>query len=256
MLAAVVVTAAAGCSGGAGAEGPQPTVVDSLPSIEEHDDVTHDERENANSSASDEKEHPTEDSDDEPSPIPASSEGPAQNWPEPEPPEEIYEPTEEGAEALIQYWFDARHYARITGDTGPLEHFSLEDCDLCNSHLERLDEVFSNEGWYVSEPDSVEDFYLRMESETVVSGLVALAESDFESYWGGEFYSETIADTIEAFGFAFYFEEGRWQMAELNYLDEYDPSHDETQSSQELVEGRAVSGVLPVVDHEVKGCAE
>lgn len=160
----------------------------------------------------------------EPTPVPASSDGPAENWPAPEPPDEIYEPTEEGAEALIQHWFDARHYARITGDTEPLEYVSLEECELCNAELEVLDEVYGNEGWYISEQDSVEENYLRLETSDTATGLLALSESNFETFWQNEPYDETPAESLSAFGFAFSHVDGRWQLHDLNYLGEYEES--------------------------------
>ena len=116
--------------------------------------------------------------------------------------------------------------------------------------------MFSNDGWYVSEPDSIEDFYLQMESETVVSGLLALDESDFESFWDSEFYSETVADTLEAFGFAFFFEDGRWQLAELNYLDEYVPHQNEVHLNEGAVEGRGAVGVLSEAHRTMEGGVE
>lgn len=228
VLAAVVSAAAVACAGSSNAEGPQPTVVDSLPPPGANGDAaspSSDEgAESPGASSPDDTDFHDEDDgpEAEPTPIPASSDGPAQNWPAPEPPDEIYEPTEEGAEALIQYWFDVRHYARITGDTEPLEYVSLEGCVLCESHLERLAEVFSNDGWFVSDPDSVEDFQLHLESDAAASGILALSESDFETFWNSEFYSETAADSLDAFDFRLAYEDSRWQMAALNYQGEYE----------------------------------
>lgn len=257
LLAVVVAASAAGCAGGAGAADPQqPAVVESLPAAGADDGAPDDGRENGGPAEAGSETQGAEEPGTEPTPVPASSDGPAQNWPVPEPPEEIYEPTEEGAEALIQHWFDARHYARVTGDTEPLEYFSHEECVLCQSHLERLDEVFSNDGWYVSEPDAVGDTYLRMESETVATGLLALHESDFESFWDGASYSETVADSVEAFGFAFYYEEDLWQMAELNYLGEYDPSQREADLEEDRVEGRSASGIVSELDEMVEGASK
>lgn len=224
VLAAAVAAAAVACAGSSEVEGPQPTVIDSLPPPETNDAAASPSGEGSSDSSAD-LDSPDEDddgSDTEPTPVPASSDGPAQNWPVPEPPEEIYEATEEGAEALIQYWFDVRHYARITGDTVPLEYVSMDACALCESNLERLSEVFSNGGWYVSEPDMVEVFSLRLESDVAASGSLALNESDFETFWNGEFYSETAADSIDNFSFGLIYEDTRWQMAVLNHENEYD----------------------------------
>ncbi len=68
----------------------------------------------------------------EPTPVPASSEGPAQNWPAPQIPEEIYEPTEEGAQAALEYWWETWDYARVSGDTEPLRKVSHETCGWCD----------------------------------------------------------------------------------------------------------------------------
>ncbi|GFZ86873.1 hypothetical protein GCM10011359_14960 [Nesterenkonia alkaliphila] len=176
---------------------------------------------------------------DDPEPVPASSEGPAQNWPVPEPPDEIYEPTEEGAEAALHYWYEARHYARVTGDFVPLEYASAQDCAICDHEREVFQEVFSNDGWYVSAPDEIGDLYIRLDSEVLATGILALHESDFETYWHGELYSETVADSVEAFGFALVYEEGRWLLIETNYLGEYDPEHSEQQDPESTDSGES-----------------
>src|SRR5699024_1721314 len=79
------------CGGGVGADGAQPTVLESAPSSPEEptDDST-------DSEESDSPPSPGEEEASDAEPVPASSEGPAENWPEPDIPEEIYEPTEEG----------------------------------------------------------------------------------------------------------------------------------------------------------------
>src|SRR5690625_5138289 len=83
------------CGAGAEADDAEPTAAESRHSSEEAAPEPSHEDEPETQAGQD------DDESDEDEPIPASSEGPAQNWPEPEIPEEIYEPTEEGAEALI-----------------------------------------------------------------------------------------------------------------------------------------------------------
>lgn len=245
--AAVVMVGLAGCAAGADADEPEPTVLDTPPEASADTGTS----ESVDSGGED----PEADSPDEsePTPVPASSEGPAQNWPAPDPPDEIYEPTEEGAEALLQYWFDARHFARITGDTEPLEDVSHEDCALCRSHLDRLGEVFENNGWFVSDEDKVVDHYLRVENERVVSGFLALEEADFKSFWSGEFHDETEVDTIDAFGFALHYEDGRWKMADLSYIDEYDPSRLEGEHPPESRENDEPDKIEIGLDRTGKG---
>ena len=226
-----------GCSGDAEADSPQPTVLDSAPSVEGTNDAAPT-PENTESEQSAEASGEAEA--DDPEPVPASSEGPAQNWPVPEPPDEIYEPTEEGAEALIQHWFDVRHYARITGDTEPLEQFSVEGCAICGQQVERISEMFANNGWHVGDSDVVGDTYVRLESADQATGLLALRESEFETYWEGEFSSSTEEDIERAFGFAAVYEDGHWKWLESNYLGEYDPSSvDEWDDSAGELDGGA-----------------
>ncbi|NLS09691.1 hypothetical protein HGQ17_06665 [Nesterenkonia sp. MY13] len=173
--------------------------------------------------------------DDDAEPVPASSDGPAENWPKPEVPEEIYEPTEEGAEALIQYWFDARHYARITGDLEPLEYVSAEDCDVCDYGIAAIAEVYENNGWYVSEPEIILDSYVQLESETNATGIFGMQEPMFQTYWQEELYDEKTEDNFSGFGYSAVYVDDRWQVFDFSYLGEYDEEADEPiEDSEEL----------------------
>ncbi|WP_225973147.1 DUF6318 family protein [Nesterenkonia natronophila] len=155
----------------------------------------------------------------DPTPVPASSEGPAQDWPAPEPPEEIYAPTEEGAEALLQYWFDARHYARITGETAPLEEVSHEDCEMCRAELELVRDVFANDGWYVSDSDVVKDIHVRLESSKIASGLFILKESKFEYYWNQEKQGISRHNKVGAYQFKFRYVGDQWRVIHSNNIE-------------------------------------
>jgi hypothetical protein len=224
VAAAALMTSLAGCAEGterAEAEEAQPTVLESAADNTEDGDVE--------PSPEGEEEDSGDDAPDEPdpTPVPASSEGPAQNWPAPEPPEEIYAPTEEGAEALLQYFYEARHHARVTGDTGPLESVSSRECNLCMAEISVVEDLFENEGWYASDPDVLGDTYVRIESGTTATGLYALYEEDFETYLEGESLGLTEAETIDSFGFALFYDDEHWKMVEINYLGPYEPTqHD------------------------------
>lgn len=208
-LPVIAVWALLGCGGGAEADEPEPTVLESLEPAEGTEAQNNDD-----DASVDEEEQ-------DPEPVPASSEGPAENWPEPEPPDEIYEPTEEGAEALIQYWFDARHYARITGDLEPLEYVSAEDCELCDEEIAVVEEIFENEGWFMGEPNEVLDSYARLESDTHATGVFGVREADFEAFWRGETYSTTDEES-SGFQLSATYEQERWQLVDLFFLGEYD----------------------------------
>ena len=226
--AAALVVSSAGCAAGADAEEPpQPTVVESLAAAEEGEDELPSEN-------GDEQSDETPQEDPEPTPVPASSEGPAQNWPAPEPPEEIFTPTEEGAEALLQYWFDARHYARITGDTKPLEEVSHEDCAMCDGHIDQINDVYPD-AWFVEdEADLVIDVFVRLESTNKASGLFAIRSVSFEAYRDGELDAEDPGGRESGFGIGFMFNDEHWQIHDLRYLGDYeDDSFEQGETSND-----------------------
>lgn len=222
----------AACSSGADAEESQPTVLETGSPVEDEDPTAAAEED---SNSPEESSEQPEDASHTPDPVPASSEGPAENWPEPEIPDEIYEPTEEGAEALIQYWFDARHHARITGDVEVLEYVSLEECELCAVQLDRLGDLYPR-GWFVeSEPSTVVEQYVREEAEGTVSGIFALEEAEFQSYWDGELHGDRSRDQLDVFGLDFRYADGRWQAFDFSHLGTTDEeiSPDDARDFQE-----------------------
>ncbi|WP_188683288.1 DUF6318 family protein [Nesterenkonia cremea] len=150
----------------------------------------------------------------EPEPLPASSEGPAENWPEPEVPEEASEQTEEGVEAALQYWFETRQYARNTGDTAPLEAASTANCALCAQQVERVEEAYEN-GWYVQEEDVVHQAFLTLDGDDVASGLFTLNQGAYAGYWDGELVGEVEALEERPWTVALAYVDGRWLVADL-----------------------------------------
>lgn len=174
------------------------------------------------------------DDDDDAEPVPASSDGPAENWPVPEPPDEIYEPTQEGAEALIQHWFDARHYARITGDTEPLEYVSLEGCEVCSADLGRIESHYPG-GWFVEESaNGVVDAFVRLDTDTASSGAFVLEEMPFQVYADGGQESSREFEELLGFIYDFRYEDDRWQALAFASLGEWDP--DRRVSAEDLEE--------------------
>jgi hypothetical protein len=79
---------------------------------------------------------------------PASSTAPAKNVPVPEMPEAAKEPTKEGLEAALMFWWEAVFYLRQTGDVKPLASVSDEEsCALCTDQIVRWDDIYSDGGW-------------------------------------------------------------------------------------------------------------
>lgn len=204
----------ASCGGGVGADESQPTVLEPAPPPSAASPTASTAEEEPGDSS-----EPAEDDTEADEPIPASSEGPAQNWPEPEIPQAIYEPTEEGAEALIQYWFDARHHARITGDVKPWRFASHQGCDVCQVMIKRIGEVHPG-GWYVGEKDELVELHVSLEGDSGATGLLTLNQAGFKSYLQGELHSETPPDVETPFALGLSFDDEHWQASELTVLEE------------------------------------
>lgn len=79
--------------------------------------------------------------------VPASEDGPAQNVPEPRLPAVATENTEEGAEATLEYFWEAIDYARLTGETQPLAMVSHESCEFCDEHIEGWQSRYQDGDW-------------------------------------------------------------------------------------------------------------
>ncbi|MDO4240810.1 DUF6318 family protein [Micrococcus sp.] len=79
--------------------------------------------------------------------VPASEKGPARNVPKPVMPEAVKEDTQEGAEAAVQYWWDAVYYLQQTNDPEPLKAVSSNDCNLCAAYPKTIERAYSSGGW-------------------------------------------------------------------------------------------------------------
>ena len=166
------------------------------------------------------------DAEEEPEPVPASSDGPAENWPEPEVPEEIYEETEEGVEAALEYWFEARHYMRITGETDAFTAVSAGDCEVCDLQIERVEQIYED-GWFVQEPDVVADSFVRIESEWYATGIFTLNQGAFEAYWESELVGARPARSEDGYSAVFVFEDDRWQISYVSLVGDGEEIQDE-----------------------------
>lgn len=79
--------------------------------------------------------------------VPASADGPAQNVPVPELPDEAHEQTAEGAEAALKHFWETWDYLNLTGDSGPLEDASVEDCAFCQNNIENWTSLYADDHW-------------------------------------------------------------------------------------------------------------
>ncbi|WP_261624433.1 DUF6318 family protein [Nesterenkonia marinintestina] len=123
-----------------------------------------------------------DDDSDEDEPVPASSGGPAQNWPEPEKPDAMFEETEEGAIAALEYWWEVREHARNTGDLSVLREISTEDCRMCQSEIDTADQAYQEGAWFVQQPDQVTVVSTEIMDESLALVQFDLDPGSFEGY--------------------------------------------------------------------------
>ncbi|WP_147105147.1 DUF6318 family protein [Nesterenkonia populi] len=175
----------------------------------------------ADTSEAPQRDSGAEEEDEDSAPIPASSDGPAQNWPEPEIPEEIYEETEGGAEALLYYWWEVLNYARNTGDTDLLEQFSSGECIYCQHEVDLTRELYDEEnGWWVNEAPAINNTYSRLEDDGESFYIFTLDSKPFELYIDGE-HDYTADDPHTDVGWTGWgeFNGEHWVTSELQIVD-------------------------------------
>lgn len=165
----------------------------------------------------------TEEPESSPTPVPASSDGPAQNWPEPEVPDEIYEETEEGALAALRYWFEADLYMELTGDSVPFESASDSGCEICDARIGQFQHLYDvEEGWHVTEGASVVDPVVSTVSqENEVSIIFTIREGELSEFdRDGQLRVEGTENALSGLEALLRFQNDRWQVRELYFPDE------------------------------------
>ncbi|MDR8018861.1 DUF6318 family protein [Nesterenkonia aerolata] len=152
-------------------------------------------------------------------PVPASSSGPAENWPEPEKPDAMFEDTEEGAVAALEYWWAGLHHARNTGDTGPVREVSGEDCAICKNEIDVTTEVYEQDAWWVQDEYSVNMTDIWGDTDEIVVVAFSLTSGAFESYTdqGLQEEVEGQSDLSMEADLAF---DGQWSVLQLEIMDE------------------------------------
>lgn len=144
-LSAALALLLTGCTGGdgGGEESPSPTTTATSPTST----VSPDDGGEGSESAS-----PSESA----TPQPATSTSAAKNIPAPEMPEAMKKNDQAGLEAALEYWYDAFHYLKTTGDSAPLAAASSSDCAFCYALIEDWASVYEAEGWAVVEQNKIE----------------------------------------------------------------------------------------------------
>lgn len=85
-----------------------------------------------------------------PTPVAASSNGPAKNWPVPKMPAAAKKHTLEGAGAFSKYYFDLLEYTTWTNDSKQVAAISTSDCVVCRENIIQPANLNQKEGgWNV-----------------------------------------------------------------------------------------------------------
>ncbi|MGM7667190.1 DUF6318 family protein [Microbacterium sp. A93] len=152
---------------------------------------------------------------------PATSEGPAKNVPVPEMPEAVKEPTEEGLEAAVEYWWTTNFHLRETGDPAPFATVSSDDCKLCANQIDRWVKVYGDDAWIATDLASVKFQFTDFDEESRKGTTAFLvSEATGEIYLeGGEKVEEASGDGSEdrPWTAALHFDEsvGHWMIDDI-----------------------------------------
>lgn len=152
---------------------------------------------------------------------PATSEGPAKNVPMPEMPEAMKEPTEEGLEAALEYWWATNFHLRETGDPAPFATVSSDDCELCANQIDRWVKVYEADAWVETDLASVKFQFTDVDEEpTKGTTAFLVSEATGEMYLkDGERVEEASGDGSEdrSWTAALHFDEdvGHWMIDDI-----------------------------------------
>lgn len=91
-----------------------------------------------------------------PTPEPATSTSAAKNIPVPKMPDAVKEPTKEGMEATLVYWFEANNFLMTTGNSSPLKAVSSPDCIFCEDLITNWTGFYRDGGWAAVGPVTVD----------------------------------------------------------------------------------------------------
>ncbi|GAA1674353.1 hypothetical protein GCM10010977_27580 [Citricoccus zhacaiensis] len=153
---------------------------------------------------------------------PATETSPAKNVPVPEMPEAAKEPTEEGLEAAVEFWWETSFYLRETGDAEPMKNVSAEECAFCADQVVRLTDIYEAGSWVVTGPAEIEMQFTKLDPDHG-GGTTAFLSSEsavdlFRS--NGEHVPEASGGETEddswVAALTFDDDRGHWVLDELN----------------------------------------
>ncbi|WP_248125539.1 DUF6318 family protein [Micrococcus lacusdianchii] len=153
--------------------------------------------------------------------VPASEKGPARNVPKPVMPDAVKEDTPEGAEAAVEYWWDAVYYLQQTNDPEPLKAVSSNDCNLCAAYTKTIDRVYSDGGWHTGSKPVITSILTQELNNANSSTMLLTLEAGRAHREDGSVDPETVTKTEAKQPWAaitrFDADENRWLVVEVSY---------------------------------------
>lgn len=153
-------------------------------------------------------------------PVPASSEGPAQNVPVPEAPAQITENSKEGAEATLEYWWELDVYARNTGDTEPLKEISNGDCNFCVNRVNHVIKAYNEGDWWKQDPHEVGKSGLTNQGENTFQGPFEISEGSFTTFYDDSDPKQMDGAKDQFWGATLKYDGNRWIVHNLSPIPE------------------------------------
>lgn len=153
--------------------------------------------------------------------VPASEKGPARNVPKPVMPDAVKEDTPEGAEAAVEYWWDAVYYLQQTNDPEPLKAVSTNDCNLCAAYAGTIDMIYSEGGWHTGSKPKIESILTQDLDHASSSTMLVTLEAGRAHLEDGSIDPETDLPTESRQPWAaitrFDSAENQWLVVEVTY---------------------------------------
>ncbi|MGW3946876.1 DUF6318 family protein [Micrococcus endophyticus] len=153
--------------------------------------------------------------------VPASAEGPAQNVPKPEMPAVMKEETQEGAEAAVEYFWEAMYYAERTGDVEVYRESYSQYCEFCSLTSSSMEQIYDDGGWFTGTSPRNQSMILRPSASGYIGTLLVDSQSATGYLASGDVApgSETPAEEKMPWIVELSFDaiRGMWTVDEMSY---------------------------------------
>ncbi|MFJ6416769.1 DUF6318 family protein [Paeniglutamicibacter sp. NPDC091659] len=155
-----------------------------------------------------------------PKPIPASSKGPAQNWPVPKMPEAAKEKSEEGIVAFTKYWFELVDFSVWTNDTKPIKAVTERSCIVCAEQIiDPTDRNHEYGGWHAGGKTTVAVNMAVLRDGVGIVGF-SMKRDELEMYLPSGKLTGTVPETEKPLPGTLYLTyDKNWSVSRIEFID-------------------------------------